>query len=263
MSHSPHPSSDSVSKSEIADFYDGFSDRLVSGYVTGNPRLSHALAFATENVPESAESILEVGCGVGETTNHLCSARPDLRAVGVDISTENVRMAKRLFADSTNAHFEVNDLTSPVGGGPFDVVTLLDVYEHIPAVERPRFHANLRQSMGEKSRLIVTCPSFLHQQHLYANEPEGLQIVDEIIGPADFLQLASDLGGHLTHLQYESVWRTNDYVYAVIDIQMAYQWKPKPRGIERWSMKLAKFVDKTPLGGPARRSRLVKRNLAA
>ncbi len=263
MSHSPHPDSESVSKADIATFYDSFSDRLVSGYVTGNPRLSQALDFATSNLPADAKSILEVGCGVGETTDHLCSFRTDLTAVGVDISPENVRTATRLFAAKTRAHFEVNDLTSPVAGGPFDVVTLLDVYEHIPAAERPRFHANLRQSMGPKSRLIVTCPSFLHQQHLHNTEPQGLQIVDETIGPAELLQLANDLGGHLTHLHYESVWRTNDYVYAVIDRAMTYQWKPKAKGFRRWSTKLFKLVNKTPVGGPARRARHVKRTLAA
>lgn len=263
MSQPQTPPSDQVSKSDIAVFYDGFSNRLVDGYVAGNPRLSHALGFAASQLPADADSILEVGCGVGETTMHLCTARPDLRAVGVDISPENVRTATRLFAGVSEATFSVSDLTSPVPGGPFDVVTLLDVYEHIPAAERAGFHANLRQSMSTKSRLIVTCPSFLHQQHLYQNEPQGLQIVDELIGPNELLALAQDLGGHLTHLHYESVWRTNDYIYAVIDTQMVYQWKAKPRGLARLSSKWNKLVDRTPWGGPARRARHVKRTLAA
>lgn len=256
-----------VSKSEIAEFYNEFSSKLVDGYISGNPRIESALRFAIEHLPEgdgnTSPKLLEVGCGVGETTNRLCAARPDLKAVGVDISPQNVQTAQHLFATSSQFQFAVSDLTQPVSGGPFDIVTLLDVYEHIPAAERTRFHANLRQSMSDDSRLILTCPSFLHQNHLRENEPQGLQIVDETIGPKEFVQLADDLGGQLVHLEYESVWRTNDYIYAVIDTKMAYQWKTKAAGVQRLQGKVVKFIDKTPLGGPARRARYVKRRLAA
>jgi SAM-dependent methyltransferase len=258
-------SSDSadVSKSEIAEFYNDFSGRLVRGFVTGNPRIEHALAFASNQLPAAAQSLLEVGCGVGETTNRLCAARSNLRAVGVDISPENIRAAERLFGQSAGAAFAVSDLTQPVDGGPFDVVTLLDVYEHIPSADRESFHANLRQSMSDQSRLIVTCPSFLHQNFLHEHQPEGLQIVDETIGVPELMKLASDLGGTLSHLHYESVWRTNDYLYATIDTVMSYQWKEKPRGLRRLSKKITRYLDKTPLGGPARRERYVKDRLAA
>ncbi len=254
---------DDVSRAEIAWFYDEFSDRLVNGYVTGNPRIEHALAFAAAQLPETAGSLLEIGCGVGETTHRLCTIRPDLRAVGVDISSQNIATATRLFGASIAANFLVSDLTQPVDGGPFDVVTLLDVYEHIPADSRASFHANLRRSMSQQSRLIVTCPSYLHQNFLRTHQPDGLQIVDETIGPAELLQLAEDLGGQLSYLHYESVWRTNDYLYATIDKQMAYRWKDKPRGLRRLSTKLQRWVDRTPIGGPARRQRNVRRRLAA
>lgn len=259
----PRKDSADVSKTQIAEFYNDFSGRLVRGFVTGNPRIEHALAFASSQLPPSAKTLLEVGCGVGETTNRLCAARSDLRAVGVDISPENISTAQRLFGQSAGATFAVSDLTKPVAGGPFDVVTLLDVYEHIPSIERASFHANLRQSMSDRSRLIVTCPSFLHQNYLHEHQPEGLQIVDETIGVPELLLLASDLGGNLTHLHYESVWRTNDYLYAVIDRAMSYQWKEKPRGLQRLSTKIARYLEKTPLGGPARRERYVKSRLAA
>ncbi|TWU07613.1 class I SAM-dependent methyltransferase [Stieleria varia] len=258
----PTPAAE-VTKLQIAEFYNDFSTRLVDGFIQGNPRLTHALDFATAHVPQEAEKLLEIGCGVGETTSRLCAGRPSLQAVGVDISPQNVHTAQQLFATSEQFQFAVSDLTSPVVGGPFDVVTLLDVYEHIPAAERKQFHANLRQSMSDRSRLILTCPSYLHQNYLREHQPSGLQIVDETIGPREFLQLADDLGGHLVHLQYESVWRTNDYIYAVIDTQMQYQWKPKVRGLDRLSSKFNKLIDKTPLGGPARRARFVKRRLAA
>lgn len=253
-----------LSRSEIAGFYDQFSQKLVCGFVTGNPRIDHAIAFAGQHLPVAAETLLEVGCGVGETTARLCAVRPGLRAVGVDISPTNVRTAQQLFGESLGASFTVSDLSEPVPGGPFDVVTLFDVYEHIPRSERAIFHRHLRQAMSPRSRLILTCPSFLHQNHLRQHQPDGLQIVDETIGAAEILQLAHDLGGQLTHLHYESVWRTNDYVYATIDSEMDYRWKPKLRGWRRIAKKLQDAADKTPwFGGPARRERLVQRRLAS
>ena len=266
--HPPVPTSSpenaTLQTTAIADFYDSFSHRLVAGYVTGNPRVEHALAFAIDQLPDAAESLLEVGCGVGETTHRISSQKPALRAVGVDISSENISAAQRLFGERDHAPtFCVSDLTAPVEGGPFDVVTLLDVYEHIPPAARSGFHANLRRSMSQRSRLIVTCPSFLHQEFLRTEQPEGLQIVDETVGPSELLQLACDLGGHLSHLHFESVWRTNDYLYATIDIAMEFRWKRKPRGLRRIAGKLQRFLDRTPLGGPARRQRHVSRRLAA
>lgn len=258
----PQQSDNNVSLSEIAGFYDGFSGRLVRGYVTGNPRVDHAMSFAISQIPEAAESLLEVGCGVGETTSRIKSAHPNLRAVGVDISPENIASAKRLFGSQTAAQFSVSDLTKPVDGGPFDVVTLIDVYEHIRQSDRTAFHANLRQSMSDRARLIVTCPSFLHQNFLHTEQPEGLQIVDETITATELVQMASDLGGQLSHMYYESVWRTNDYLHATIDLKMTYQWKAKPRGIKRLKSKAAKYWDQLPFGGPARREKHVRDRMA-
>ena len=102
--------SDPASKQAIAAFYDDFSGRLVRGYVNGNPRVNDAVQFAIDSIPEYAESVLEVGCGVGETTHRLLAAHPHLRGCGVDISPENIASAKRLFGNQNGPTFSVSDL---------------------------------------------------------------------------------------------------------------------------------------------------------
>ncbi len=245
----------------IAGFYDAFSSRLVDCYIKGNPRVDAAVGFVADYLPQEATRLLEIGCGIGETTHRLQKRHRHLRATGIDISHANIAAAKALFGDNPNLHYSLNDMSQPVAGGPFDVVTLLDVYEHIPRHARGGFHKNLRASMCDHTRLIVTCPSYLHQNHLHQHNPAGLQIVDETIGPAELVQLASDLGGQLTHFQYGSVWRTNDYLYATIDRQVQYITKPSPTGLQKLFDKYQRKWDRSRIGGRAARARLVESKL--
>lgn len=254
--------SNTTQNQQIAGFYDEFSDRLLTCYVKGNPRVTAAVQYAADQIPFSATKLLEVGCGIGETTSRLRQSRPDVTATGIDISPQNVRTAQQLFGDQEGLRFFVSDMTSPVEGGPFDVVTLLDVYEHIPASVRESFHQSLRKSMAPTARLIVTCPSFLHQNFLKETNPAGLQIVDETIGPMELIRLAEDLGGHLTDFSYTSIFRTNDYFHATIDLKLQIAPLPKPTGMRRLLNKLHRKIEKTPLSGKASRQRHVETKLA-
>ncbi len=242
----------------IAGFYDEFSQYLMNCYVNGNPRVTQAVNYAIQQIPKGAAKVLEVGCGIGETTSRLRAARPDVTATGIDISSQNIANAQRLFGDQAGLSFAVCDMTTPVPGGPFDMVTLLDVYEHIPVAVRPSFHRSLRSSMADHARLVLTCPSIWHQQYLQENHPEGLQIIDESIGPAQLLQLANDLQGHLVDFSYSSVWRSNDYFHATIDLQVAYAKLPKPTGIKKWIHKWQKKIDHSPLGAKSQRLKLLQ-----
>ena len=82
----PQPNSDRVQQADIAKFYNHFNDHLVKGFVKGNLRVDHAVRFAQSQLPKNAKSMLESGCGVGETTKRIWQHRPDLAATGVDIS---------------------------------------------------------------------------------------------------------------------------------------------------------------------------------
>lgn len=256
-----NPTHATAQNQQIAGFYDEFSDRLLACYVKGNPRITAAVEYASGQIPSSAKKLLEVGCGIGETTSRLRQSRPDVTATGIDISPQNVKTAQQLFGDQEGLRFFVSDMTSPVEGGPFDVVTLLDVYEHIPATARESFHQNLRMSMAPTARLVVTCPSFLHQDFLRETNPDGLQIVDETIGPLELIRLAEDLGGHLTDFSYTSIFRTNDYFHATIDLKIQIAPLPKPTGVRRLLNKLHRKIEKTPLSGKASRQRRVETKL--
>jgi SAM-dependent methyltransferase len=100
---------------------------------TGEEEIAAVLAEAEVlGLPERHGSALDFGCGGGRLTRAL-SFRFD-EAVGVDISDEMVRVARRLNADRSNCVFVVND--APDLGlfesGRFDFVYSTIVLQHVP-----------------------------------------------------------------------------------------------------------------------------------
>jgi len=74
-----------------------------------------------------ATSILDVGCGCGHLLERL-AARPGLYRAGVELNRQRAEQARRV------AHCEVFDI--PIEDFPptrrFDVITLINVFSHIP-----------------------------------------------------------------------------------------------------------------------------------
>jgi 2-polyprenyl-3-methyl-5-hydroxy-6-metoxy-1,4-benzoquinol methylase len=84
------------------------------------------LAWVREHAPAGA-SLVDVGANFG---HFLSVAREDYRARGVEISSAAVEWSKKHFGVE-NAVGSIYDLP-PALRGPYDVVTLWDVIEHVP-----------------------------------------------------------------------------------------------------------------------------------
>ena len=211
-----------ASASQIASFYDAFSTRLLRDYVRGNRRAQAAITRVLNSIPPGARSILDIGCGIGSSSHAFARANGHLDVVGVDISPRNVEIAKRLF-DDTNLSFCVSDMSSIPDGSPFDVISLLDVYEHIPSDRRHGFHHVLSQCLKPDGVVVVTCPTPLHQEYFRQYEPGGLQVIDETITLKDILRLADDIDAWVTRYQMISVWRQNQYFHAILQRSPSYE----------------------------------------
>ena len=207
--------SSTASGSEIASFYDEFSTRLLRDYVKGNPRVQAAVQLVLDSIPTRARSLLDIGCGIGFSSHTFARANSHLQVVAVDISPRNIDIAKRLF-DAANLSFRVSDMSTVPSDSPFDVISLLDVYEHIPQEHRRQVHHVLSQSLKPDGVVVVTCPTPLHQQYLRDHEPAGLQVVDESITLKDIVQLADDIGACVTRYEMIPMWRRNQYFHAVL-----------------------------------------------
>jgi SAM-dependent methyltransferase len=76
----------------------------------------------------SFSSVLDVGCGPGIFLAELHRRYPSARLAGVDISEEGVALARR---NLPSAGFSVCDIARQTPAGSFDLITLVDVAEHI------------------------------------------------------------------------------------------------------------------------------------
>jgi SAM-dependent methyltransferase len=238
----------------IAGFYDQFSTHLLRSYLYGNDRLERAVERVRTQVTPEVKRILDIGCGIGVSTDRLARACPGVEVVGVDISPENIRIATALFG-SERVAFKVSTLADGMVQGPFDLLSMIDVYEHIPASGRRPVHASLRNLLAEQGRLVVAVPSPLHQRHLKDHHPERLQIVDEVITAEDALDLARAVDGTLMTFEHVSVWRTNDYVHIVIQRNPAYApHATQPRGPRALATRLRHGFERIRRRGAIRRA---------
>ncbi|MHB0856570.1 MAG: class I SAM-dependent methyltransferase [Anaerolineae bacterium] len=97
-------------------------------------------------LPESAGSVLDVGCGNGVVTNLI---HMDAVVVGVDRSTAALRWVR-----TPRVQGDITDL--PFGDGSFDVVIATEVLEHLPET----VFARALQEMARVSRrhLLISVP---------------------------------------------------------------------------------------------------------
>jgi len=197
-------------------FYDAFTPQFVRDYIRGNARLERQFDFLKLAIPRSARRVLIVGAGSGESAHFIAQhAAPHAQVLATDLSSENQKLGKTLFAHS-RVEYQALDITGPDRpAGDFDIIVIPDAYEHFPADTRKVVHAKLAALMSEQGQLLLTLPS-RWKQHEVVSTGVGKQPVDEVVEVQDLLDLATDLGGTLTYLNTISVWNAHDYLHAVI-----------------------------------------------
>ena len=219
---------------QVASFYDEFSQRLLNDYLTGNPRFERAAARVLASIGPETRTVLDMGCGAGVSSMLIKQAYPHVQVTGVDISPENIRIARSLFADR-GIEFKVSDLRDEDVVGKYDLIAMVDVHEHIPRGDWQSFHQSLRELLSKRGKLVITYPSEMHQEYLADHDPEGLQVVDETIRLADLQEMERRIDARLVTFAYVTIWARYDYVHAVFD-----------RDLERReaSMEKRSFIDR-------------------
>jgi SAM-dependent methyltransferase len=98
---------------------------------------------------------LDVGCAGGELT--VCLAPYADRVIGLDVWPERIERAQARRAPS-NVEFRCGRLEE-LPPGSVDLVTALEVLEHLPPGEAPAFLSAIRRVLQPGGRLLLTTPN--------------------------------------------------------------------------------------------------------
>lgn len=202
---------------ESQKYYDNRVKGLIEDYVQGNKRMEDAIENLSEFIPSNSQKIGDLGCGIGWSSFEFARFFPESKVDGIDLSPLLIQNGKKLF-QSENLYYYIKDLTKDKLVQEYDCIVMIDVYEHIPLVDRKSFHDSLRKNLSNKGRLILACPTKFHQNWLRNNKPTGLQPVDEDVDCNTILQIAKDVNGEIVFFEYRKIWNSNDYLYAVIQL---------------------------------------------
>jgi SAM-dependent methyltransferase len=118
-------------------------------------RLTRYHDFFVERVGET-DRVLDVGCGYGAVARSIAKARSNAVVTGVDYDKGRLAQA-RGSANPPNLSFVEVDATKSVPPGPWSVVVLSNVLEHI--ADRPGFLKALVATTGAK-RFLIRVPLF-------------------------------------------------------------------------------------------------------
>jgi SAM-dependent methyltransferase len=176
--------------------------------------------------------ILDIGCGAGVMTDALTTFG---ETTGTDFSVPAIELARRMVPA---ARFHAGSLDG-VGGDPYDLVTMLDVVEHIPPPDRAAFFDQAGGLLAPGGRMIISTPHPSFTRWLHAERPDLLQVVDEPVEPAELLDTAERLGLELRRYEtYDIQFASPEYQLAELAPAGTGNGSPAPRRSLRRHMRL-------------------------
>jgi SAM-dependent methyltransferase len=204
-----------MSESEAVEAY--YNERVAGklrDFTDFNPRIEAAVETIAEWSPARPKRVLEIGCGIGATSWRMARAWPDAEVVGADISRRSVDVAQTCFR-RPNLQYRAGAIDETSVPGKFDLVVLMDVYEHIARADRPVLHGAIRAALTDEARVVMTVPTPEILAYLRANIPEEIQPVDEDIDLDVASAFARDTQTKLIHYRQVGIWRYGDYAHLV------------------------------------------------
>ena len=110
--------------------------------------------FFIKNI-RPAERILDIGCGIGALAYDVAE-KSQAHVTAIDLNPENIAKASQRYSHP-RVRYIVGDVLQKLPDGPFDVVILSNVLEHLK--ERPAFLRHV-QGVVCPSRFLIRVPLF-------------------------------------------------------------------------------------------------------
>lgn len=201
---------------EAREFYDNWVDQQVREGINERHRaIVRALRSAGWR-PD--QRVLEIGSGVGTLTELLARGiKAPGSLVAVDLSPKSIEIARIRLARFEQLELIAGDFLELDPRGPFDVIVLPDVIEHIPIEQHERLFGRLAAELAPGGFILLNYPNPFHTEWCQAHHPELLQVIDQPIHADHLLSSAYPHGLYLHSLRTYSIWkREGDYVSVVL-----------------------------------------------
>lgn len=208
-----------ATKDEVKEYYDTFKEHQKKLGI--NIRHRTILKNLKNAGLKTNSNVLEIGCGIGTVSHLILKQIPEGSFVGLDISSESIKMAQQFNAFHKKAEFMVNDMSNFTHKTKFDFVVFPDVLEHIPVEQ----HANIFKTISElttpNATVIINIPEPNYLDWVRKNEPNRLQIIDQSLSMQDLLNNCYPYGFKVySIIPYALHYDVNDYLAIVLKKDM-------------------------------------------
>jgi ubiquinone/menaquinone biosynthesis C-methylase UbiE len=238
-----------MEQAEIKDFYDDFlKSRMLNYRISGNRRIDKAVERILQFV-QPDHHVLDVGCGIGITSEQVAEKLKEGHIWACDISEKNIWYARRT-VDNNNIEFFVADIVSNFEKieskvkSSIDISYMVDVIEHIPKACHKDLFRNLSDIGNPHSFIILTYPSPQYQKFLKKNEPRKVQIIDEVIEVSHLIDIAEKVDYKLIHFSMEAMGYKNQYAHCVFQKEPLLDSPNPPSFMEKIVRKAKNKIDR-------------------
>jgi SAM-dependent methyltransferase len=121
-------------------------------------------------LPPGARTLLDVGCNAGALLALVRASHPDLALAGVDIDRVALHEARVHVPQADIRAALATDL--PFADDSFDVVTCMDVLEHVPEPQRAPALSEMRRVVRTGGHLVIQVP---HAGAFSALDPQNFR----------------------------------------------------------------------------------------
>lgn len=195
---------------EVRAYYDQFS--TYQSWSGINDRHASIRRWLRKFGMKSGDSVLEVGCGVGQITLLMAEMVGTGHITAADISPENIRLASDRLKSHPNIEWMVTDMMDISFQRMFDWVVFPDVLEHIPVQSHPAVFRTVVSALKPGGKVFIHIPHPKYQDYIRVHEPEKLQIIDQSLSAADLVTSAESAGLSLEHFESYALYREpSDY----------------------------------------------------
>lgn len=204
-----------VSKEEVKEYYDDFKNHQKKLGI--NIRHRTILKNLKNLGLQPNSNVLEIGCGIGTVSHLILKVITQGSFVGLDISSESIKLAQQFNAFHKKAEFMVNDMSNFTHKTKFDFVVFPDVLEHIPVEQ----HANIFKTISElttpNATVLINIPEPNYLDWVRKNDPSKLQIIDQSLSMQDLLNNSYPYGFKLYSMNpYSLHFDVNDYLAIIL-----------------------------------------------